>query len=116
MHPLEFFFGNLIPAFIPCYLFGRPMHMYTFFIWQFFRFLAIINRHSGYDFPWLPWELQLLRSPAKYIQAHYASKGDDIVNYSCQLTTLDTLLGTNKRFFESFVTEQEANLNITPSP
>lgn len=112
-HPIEFAFGNMLPVGVPCIILGSRMHIYTFFVWTAFRILSTTNGHSGYDFPWLPWDLLPMRSSAKYHDFHH-SGGDFSGNFCGQMTILDTIWGTNKTYYREYVKEMEAKLGIKP--
>ena len=50
-HPLEYTFGNLIPAYGGCLLLGSKMHMVTFGTYIFWNLMETHETHSGYHFP-----------------------------------------------------------------
>jgi len=53
--PLEVVFANFIPTFAGPLLFG--CHVYTYWVYLFFRVWETVESHSGYDFPWSVWSL-----------------------------------------------------------
>ena len=97
-HPIEFVLGNMIPAAIPILLLGSRVHLVTGWAWSALRVAESSNHHSGYDFPWVPWDLTPMRNTPAYHDYHH-SGGDFTGNYSGQTTILDTLWGTNKKFY-----------------
>ena len=99
-HPVEFIFGNMIPAIIPVILLGSRIHILTVFTWPILRIAASTNNHSGYDFPWVPWDLLPFRATPDYHEFHH-SGGDFGGNYSGQTTILDTIWGTNQKYYKT---------------
>lgn len=104
-HPIEFVIGNMIPVGIPAIILGRRMHLVTFLMWTSLRILATTNNHSGYDFPWIPWELLPFKGTPSYHDYHH-SGGDFSGNYSGQSNILDSIWGTNKKYLREYLNEQ----------
>ena len=80
-HPLEYAFGNMLPTGIPCLILGQRMHFFTFLVFVVLRIVATTNGHSGYDFPWIAWDMMPLRGTPSYHDFHH-SGGDFSGNYS----------------------------------
>ena len=97
-HPIEFCIGNILPAILPVFLLGNKMHIVTIYIWSILRLAATVNGHSGYDFPWVPWDLMPMRGTPTYHDFHH-SGGDFSGNFSGQTTVMDTIWGTNLKYF-----------------
>lgn len=74
-HPFEYAFGNLMPEGIPALILGKRLHMYTFLVFTIFRVFGTSNGHSGYEFPWQPWDLLPFRTTVGYHDYHH-SGGD----------------------------------------
>ena len=110
-HPLEYALGNMLPAGIPPMILGSRMHIYTFFVWVILRIIATTNGHSGYDFPWIPWDIMPLRGTPSYHDYHH-SGGDFCGNFSGQSTVMDTIWGTNKKFFKEYKEKMRKKLNL----
>lgn len=97
---MEFFIGNLIPAVLPTAILGPRVHLVTTWTWVAMRIGGTTANHSGYDLPWLPWDIMPMRSTPEYHDFHH-SGGDFSGNFSGQTTVLDTIWGTNKKYYES---------------
>ena len=80
-HPVEFFIGNVIPAVLPTAILGSGVHVVTVWAWTSVRIAGTIANHSGYDLPWLPWDLMPMRSTPEYHDFHH-SGGDFSGNFS----------------------------------
>ena len=107
-HPAEFIIGNMIPAILPIILLDYRVHMVTVFTWPILRIAASTHNHSGYDFPWVPWDLMPMRAAASYHDFHH-SGGDFSGNFSGQTTVLDTIWGTNQKYFKTINDEIKEN-------
>ena len=102
-HPLEFIFGNLLPAAVGTIILGKHMHITTVWAWYVFRTLESIEGHSGYDFTWSIFRMLPFGSDYGYhIYHHYHNLG----NFSSFFTLWDTVLGSNKAYYE-FLEEQK---------
>jgi sterol desaturase/sphingolipid hydroxylase (fatty acid hydroxylase superfamily) len=95
-HPLEFLFGNVIPVAIPTLILGERMHMFTVFAWGFMRNCETMDGHSGYEFPWSPYQLLPFQPGYSYHAYHHSQ---NIGNFSSFFTIWDTVLGTNKHYY-----------------
>jgi sterol desaturase/sphingolipid hydroxylase (fatty acid hydroxylase superfamily) len=56
-HPLEFFFGNVIPTNIGPLILGHRVHYVTYLMWLTLRLGETSDGHSGYEFSWSPYRL-----------------------------------------------------------
>ena len=57
------------------------MHFFTFLVFVVLRIVATTNGHSGYDFPWIAWDMMPFRGTPSYHDFHH-SGGDFSGNYS----------------------------------
>ena len=81
VHPVEFVLSGMIPALLPVVILDNRIHIVTIYTWLFLRFASAINTHSGYYFPWVPWDLMFMRGTSDYHDFHH-SGGDFSGNYS----------------------------------
>jgi sterol desaturase/sphingolipid hydroxylase (fatty acid hydroxylase superfamily) len=79
-HPLEYAFGNMLPTGIPCLILGKRMHFFTFWVFILLRVTATTNGHSGYEFPWISWDMMPMRGTPSYHDYHH-SGGDFSGNF-----------------------------------
>ncbi len=104
-HPVEYALGNMLPVGLPAFLLGvvglPRMHLVTFLFWISLRTNASAVGHSGYEFPCMPWELLPMRGTPAYHDYHH-SGGDFSGNYGGMTTVLDTLWGTNKKYYKMY--------------
>ena len=96
-HPLEFVFGNLLPAAVGPLLFGNRIHFVTTFTWYIFRFVESAEAHSGYEFSWSPFRVLPFSSDYAYHAYHHSH---NIGNYSSFFTVWDTVFGSNKVYYK----------------
>jgi len=101
-HPLEYFFGNLLPVVIGPLILGENMHMVTALGWYGMRVIETVEGHSGYDFPWSPFYLLPFGTGYGYHAFHHSK---NVGNYASFFSIWDTVFGTNHEFF-SYVDEQ----------
>mmetsp|Transcript_18838 Transcript_18838/g.18815 ORF Transcript_18838/g.18815 Transcript_18838/m.18815 type:complete len:318 (+) Transcript_18838:31-984(+) len=94
-HPLEFAFGNLLPAAIGPLLLGN-CHIYTIYMWNVIRLLETTDGHSGYDFSWSAFRLLPLSGSANYHNFHHSH---NVGNYSSFFTYWDTICKTNTHYW-----------------
>jgi sterol desaturase/sphingolipid hydroxylase (fatty acid hydroxylase superfamily) len=88
----------MLPAGIPTMLLGRRQHFTTFLAITILRVIGTTSGHSGYDFPWVPWDILPFKNTPTYHDFHH-SGGDFAGNYSGQSWIIDTIWGTNKKYF-----------------
>jgi len=96
-HPLEFVFGNLVPAAIGQALLGHRTHIAVTFAWNFVRSAESIEGHCGYEFPWSPFRLLPFGSDYGYHAYHHSH---NIGNYSSFFTIWDTVFNSNKTYYK----------------
>ncbi len=56
-HPVEIFFGFMLPFQIGSIILGTRMHSVTLCLWGVYRIVEGGEAHCGYDFPWSPFRL-----------------------------------------------------------
>jgi len=91
-HPIEFIFGNLLPATSGALILGKHMHFYTFLLWGMLRLGETLDGHSGYEFSWSPYRLLPFSTSASYHEFHHSY---NVGNYSSFFSLWDTVFGTN---------------------
>ena len=64
-HWFEWLFGNLMPVFINLFIFQDKLHVATFGLFNFYGVLKTHNAHSGYSFPYNPFESFIFKSNIK---------------------------------------------------
>eukprot|EP01111_Echinosteliopsis_oligospora_P006934 TRINITY_DN2141_c0_g1_i1.p1 TRINITY_DN2141_c0_g1~~TRINITY_DN2141_c0_g1_i1.p1 ORF type:complete len:294 (-),score=50.73 TRINITY_DN2141_c0_g1_i1:77-958(-) len=89
-HPVEVIFLG-IPTFAPV-LAIRP-HFFTFYSWFIIRQLDAVLTHSGYEFPWIPFQILPYYGGTEFHDYHHKAFK---CNYGSRFTLLDRLLGTYK--------------------
>ena len=109
-HPLEYAIGNHQTSMLGMYLLGRQCHMWTVIIWGLVRVLETHDGHSGYEFPWSIFRLLPFGADATYHNFHHTK---NVGNYSSLMTVWDTLLDSNKEFYEAY---QEGSRADEPTP
>ena len=95
-HPVDAFFGALLPSAIGPAVLGPNMHYATYLTWGMLRILESTDGHSGYEFPWSPYRLIPFAASSTYHDFHHSN---NIGNYSSFFTIWDSLCGTNKVFY-----------------
>ena len=104
-HPLEFVFGNLLPAASCPLLLGTRMHFTTAFTWYALRFIESAEGHSGYEVSWSPFRVLPFGSDFAYHAYHHSH---NIGNYSSFFTIWDTVFGSNKVYYD-YLKDREEN-------
>lgn len=106
-HPVEGFFGNFLPFFLPQILFG--LHGSTVILWTLLRVAEAVDGHSGYDIPLSPFNL--LRDGARHDFHHTHGGGPDGVGttgvFGSLLGFWDWFCGTDKPF-KDYVKQKKA--------
>jgi sterol desaturase/sphingolipid hydroxylase (fatty acid hydroxylase superfamily) len=51
-HPVEFYFGNVLPELVGVILLANRVHHSCYYGWIVFRMMQSLNEHSGYNFTW----------------------------------------------------------------
>jgi len=95
-HPIEFTFGNVVPALLGPKLLGSRAHMMTVYFWVFIRLAVTFEVHSGYNFPWSPLKLLPFSSTPEYHDFHHSH---NVGNFASSFYFWDYICGTNRRWF-----------------
>ena len=98
-HPIEFVSSGVIPSFSGLILLGSKMHLFTIFVWGFFRHIESQDGHSGYEFPWLIFRLMPFGCDAVYHHFHHTN---NVGNYSSNFTIWDTIFDSNAEFYKVY--------------
>jgi len=91
VHPIEYLLEDLIPARMGSKILGIRCHFSTFMIWGAIRLLGASEAHSGYEFPWSPYNLPFFRTATFHNYHHTNTEG----NYGGTLPIWDYICGTN---------------------
>jgi len=95
-HPIEFVFGNIIPANIGSLLLGNRMHVFTIVLIIWVKIFATTEMHSGYAFPWSPFFLNLYHTPTDFHAYHHLNYNG---NYGNSMI-FDVMCGTINESFK----------------
>jgi len=104
-HPIEFMFGDLLPVSMGPIILDSHIHMFTVFAWFAIRNFETHEAHSGYDFPWSPFYLLPFSTGADYHTYHHS---ENVGNYSTWFSVWDTVLGSNKEYYDHAAEKNEA--------
>ena len=96
-HPIEFVFGNLLPGAMGPLILGKKIHFTAAFTWYHLRFIESAEGHCGYEFSWSPFRVLPFGSDFAYHAYHHSH---NIGNYSSFFTVWDTVLGSNKVYYD----------------
>jgi len=97
-HPLEFIFGNILPANTGKFILGNRMHAFTVILGTWIKLFSVTEAHSGYAFPWSPFFLNLFQIPTDYHAYHHLNYNG---NYGNSML-FDVMYGTvNESFKEN---------------
>jgi len=96
-HPVDYFFGILIPGTFGPNILGSHMHFATYLAWIVVRTGEGVDGHCGYEFPWSPFRLIPFAASASYHDYHHTH---NIGNYSSFLTIWDSIFGDNSTYLE----------------
>jgi sterol desaturase/sphingolipid hydroxylase (fatty acid hydroxylase superfamily) len=102
-HPLEYFFGNLLPTVAGPLILGSNMHMVSALGWYAMRVIETTEGHSGYDFPCSPFFILPFQPISGYHAFHHSK---NVGNYSSFFSIWDTVFNSNKDFYE-YIDEQK---------
>ena len=97
-HPLEFIFGNTLPFLIPMLILGTSHHQFTSVAVGCIRAVGTTYGHSGYNFPWDPFEMALFRTDTQYHDYHH--KGNIDSNFGGGLYLTDFIFGYNRQYLK----------------
>lgn len=98
-HPIEFLIGDHYTFFFGPLVLGSRMHFLTFLLWGIFRTFETHDAHCGYEFPWTLFRLVPFGCDATYHVFHHSK---NVGNYSTFMTVWDTILDSNKDFYEAY--------------
>ena len=96
-HPLEYIFGNLLPAAMGVMILSYRIHFVTAFTWYTLRYIESSEGHSGYEFSWSVFRVLPFGSDFGYHAYHHSH---NIGNYSSFFTIWDSVFGSNKAYYE----------------
>lgn len=94
-HPIEFIFGDLLPAGVGMIILGNRCHIVTSYLWTFLKIIETTDGHCGYDFPWSPFRLLPMSAGSSYHCFHHSH---NVGNFGSFFTVWDTLFGTNQKY------------------
>ena len=112
-HPLEFIFGNILTTASGVIILGSRIHITTIWIWYMIRTLESTEGHSGYDFPWSVWRMIPFGSDYGYHVFHHSN---NIGNFSSFFTIWDSILGSNKVYYEFLDEERKKKGQLQDKP
>lgn len=93
-HPLEFYFGNVLPTSTGPAL--VKAHLFTYLLWLCVRLAKTCEAHSGYAFPFSVFQyLPFANSPRAHDYHHHRGIHTCFGSF---LSVWDTVAGTNKEF------------------
>ena len=108
-HPIEFVFGNLVPMAAGPMILGSNMHISAVFTWYALRTISTLDGHSGYEFSWSPFNQIPWLCDSGYHNYHHLH---NLGNYSSFFTFWDTMLGSNKFYYE-YLKEQKKKTKVS---
>lgn len=94
-HPMEYLFGNLIPASVGIALLGPKVHIWVVLMWGILRTAESMDGHCGYEFSFSPFRLLPFSGSSDYHDFHHCY---NVGNYGSFFNLWDTILGTNKPY------------------
>ena len=96
-HPVDYFFGVLMPGSFGPNILGSRLHISTYIFWITIRTIEGADGHSGYEFPWSPFRLLPFSASASYHDFHHSH---NVGNYSSLFTIWDSVFGDNTAYLE----------------
>ena len=96
-HPIDYFFGVLIPGSFGPTILASHLHFSTYLIWIAFRTGEGVDGHCGYEFPWSMFRLIPFSASASYHDFHHSH---NVGNYSSFLSIWDSVFGDNTVYIE----------------
>ena len=97
IHPIEYFFANVIPTGLGPFILGKNMHCFTILVWAVIRTAETLDAHSGYEFSWSPYRLIPFSGSADYHDFHHTH---NVGNFSSFFSLWDTVFNLNRDFYE----------------
>lgn len=70
----------------------------TLAIWIIVRLSESFEAHCGYEFPWSPFAVIPLSTPASY---HFHHHAENVGNYATFFSLWDLIFGSNTKYYES---------------
>ena len=99
-HPLEFL-GNIFASSFPLLIFKKKIHLITYCLWLIIRTGEALDKHSGYEFSWSPFNLIPFSGSAEFHTYHHTNtKG----NYGSFLVFWDRV---GKTFIKNYIQKLE---------
>jgi len=77
---------------------GERIHLFTFLVFVTWAELSSVDDHSGYNWPWAPYDILPFSTSAEYHSYHHTH--GHLGNYSGNYNLVDNILGTNKNFYK----------------
>lgn len=102
-HPLEYLVANVLASNVGSLILGKRLHIFTSFVWIFFRVAETTDGHSGYEFPWSPFRLIIFGAGQEYHNYHHLNFDG---NYGSFTTIWDRLFQTSNNAFLDFIEEK----------
>ncbi len=96
-HPIEFIFGNILPAISGMLVFGSHFHFNTFLTFISLRTYETHEGHSGYEFKHSMFRINPFATDSTYHNYHHLK---NLGNYGSLFAFWDTLFETNKVYLE----------------
>lgn len=92
-HPVESFVGNILPVVAGPILLSS--HLVTVAVWLVIRMLKTCDAHSGYNFPWSPFNAGFPMNEARRHDFHHSA---NMGSYGSFFVVWDRLCGTDNAF------------------
>ena len=96
-HPLEYFFGNLLPSIMGVCVFGPNFHLVTFTAFLGWRIIRTHEAHGGYDFFYSVFRMFPKGIDANFHDFHHLK---NIGNFGSFFSIWDDLFGTSKDYWK----------------
>ena len=95
-HPVEFFFGNVLPFAAGSLMLGSRMHNFTYNALVIWRLMDTGDAHTGYELPWSPFTVLPFTVGGEYHDFHHAKQG----NYVGHFCFIDSIFGNNTDYYK----------------
>lgn len=96
-HPIEFIIGNVFPLLCGYIVLGNHAHLITLLSWSIFRLMETHECHSGYQFPWSPFNVFPFSIESSYHNFHHLK---NVGNYATFFTMWDSIFKTNRDYYK----------------
>ncbi|KAL4444717.1 hypothetical protein ABPG74_015925 [Tetrahymena malaccensis] len=107
-HPLEFVITILLPTFMMVKYLGSDLHFSTLCMWIFVMGVNAVEEHSGYDFPWSPFNLSDYNVSAQFHDFHHSH---NVGTFGAQFNFYDKLFKTDKEFKQFMESQQTKQID-----